>query len=336
MMKRLLCGVCCIALLTGLMTGCSGKDKKVKIGVSFGVGAAVRWENEKTYMEERAKELGIDLEVRLNKTDKPLTQEEDCIEMIDSGIDVLILTPRDVNNVSGILEYAYKKKVKVISYARVVTGKEVNLFVGYDSEKIGQTLGQYLSEEVYKGDYILLRGDENDHNAELLYNGSMREIDTIKDSINVLLDAAVPGWDPAAAKAMVKEAVAKNGNKVDAILAPNDKLAGACAEALAELGITTPVVITGMDAELDAVKRILAGKQSVTIYMDLRLLANTAIEEAYNLATGKKVNTNSRYRNGNDEEVEANLISGFLITDKNIDKLLIDSGYFTKEQVYGE
>lgn len=335
-MKRLLCGMFCMGLLVCLMSGCTKKDDKVKIGVSFGVGAALRWESEKTYMEERAKDLGVDIEVRLNKTDEPLTQEEDCKEMIDQGIDVLILTPRDVTKVSGILAYAKEHDVDVVSYARVVTGDGVDLFVGYDSEKIGLTLGQYLTEEVYKGDYIILRGDENDQNAKLLYDGSMREIDTIKQNINFLLDSAVKGWDPAVAKELVKEAVTKNNNQVDAILAPNDKIAGACAEALTELGVKQPVVITGMDAELEAVKRILNGKQSVTIYMDLRLLSSTAVEEAVHLAKGEKVTTNAKFRNSDDSEVDANLINGFLITDKNVDKILIDSGNFTKEQVYGE
>lgn len=335
-MKRLLCSMFCMSLLVCLISGCTKKDDKVKIGVSFGVGAALRWESEKNYMEERAKELGVDIEVRLNKTDEPLTQEEDCKEMIDQGIDVLILTPRDVTKVSNILAYAKEHNVDVISYSRVVTGEAIDLFVGYDTEKIGLTLGQYLSEEVYTGDYIILRGDENDHNAKLLYDGSMRAINSNKQNINILLDQAVKGWNPELAKDLVKDAVAKNNNQVDAILAPNDKLAGACAEALAELGVEHSVVITGMDTELDAVKRILNGKQSVTIYMDLRLLANTAIEEAVHLAKGENVTTNTKYRGTDDSEVDANLLNGFLITDKNIDKRLIDSGYFTKEQVYGK
>ena len=90
------------------------------------------------------------------------------------------------------------------------------------------------------------------------------------------------------AKKLVKEAIAANGNRIDAIFASNDRLAGAAAEALEELHVTNHAVITGMDAELAAIKRILAGTQDATIYMDLRELAYAAVDEAYNLPRRKR------------------------------------------------
>lgn len=316
------------------LSACNASKDDIKIGVSLGVGEAVRWVQEKEYMEAQAKELGIEIEVRLNRTDKPKTQQQDCFEMIDSGIDVLILTPRDVNKVREIIAYAKEHKVPVISYARIVMGEDVDLFVGYDSSRIGQKMGQYLTEAVYEGDYILLRGDENDSNASLLHEGAMRYIDPIKNNINVILDESVPGWSPEEAEKMVMEAVAANGNKVDAILAPNDKLAGACVEALKKLGVKEHVVITGMDAEIDAARRIAEDTQSATIYMDLRELASTAINEAVHLAKGEKVNINSEFDNGSTKPINANLITGQLVIKENLDKVLIDSGYYTKEEIY--
>lgn len=334
MIKRAILFLFLVSLLIGL-TGCGDSNKKVKIGVSLGVGPASRWESEKKHMEERAQEIGADIEVRLNKTDKPKTQKEDCLEMIDKGINVLLITPRDVNNVGDIVAYAKSKNVKVISYARVVLGEKVDLFVGYDSNRIGQGLGQHLTEMVYKGNYILLSGDPNDHNADLLYNGAMRYIEPIKNDINIILDTPVPDWSPVKAKALVITALQANGNKVDAILAPNDKIAGACAEALAELNITNHVVITGMDCELEALQRIVTDKQDVTNYMDLREVATAAIDEAYNLATNKPVDVNAKFDNNTPTGIDAKLIAGKLITKANIDKVIIDGGIFSKEEVYG-
>lgn len=323
-------------MLGACLCACAGANKPVRIGVSFGVGKAARWEAEKAHMEARAAELGAEIEVRLNRTDEPKTQQEDCIEMIDSGIDVLILTPRDVTKVDEILAYAQKKKVPVISYARVVLDKEVDLFVGYDSNRIGQRMGQYLTELVTKGDYIILRGDENDNNATLLYEGAMSYIDPIRDNLNVLLEAPVPGWSSDEAAKMVTEAVKANGNQVDAILAPNDAIAGACASALEALGITEHVVITGMDSEQSAAQRIVAGTQDCTIYMDLKELASTAVNEAMHLARKEKVTVNATFDNGTPNGINANLITGQLVTKQNLDKVLIETGYFTKEQVYEE
>lgn len=335
-MKKAIAVFIVIVLTAVGLPGCAKEQENMKIGVSIGAGAAARWDSEKVYMEEHAEEIGMDIEVRLNRTDEPKTQKEDCIEMIDSGIGALILMPRVVTDVGDIMKYAEKKGVPVISYARVILGEPVDLYVGYDSEMMGQKMGQYLSELVYEGDYILLSGDEKDNNAKLLYEGAMRYIDPIKDNINILLDSSVEGWDPDVAKEMVLDAVSANNNQVDAILAPNDKIAGACVEALEELGITEKVVITGMDAELDAARRIAQGKQDMTIYMDLRELASTAVDEAAHMAKGEKVNMNAEYDNQSGEAIDANLILGQAVTGENMDRILIDSGYFTKEEIYND
>lgn len=336
MLKRILSVVCCVSILGTLFSGCAKKPESVKIGVSFGVGAAARWPQEQAFMEARAKELGVNIETRFNTTDEPKTQEQDCKELIDSGIDVLILIPRNVNETANIISYAKEKKVSVISYARLIQNEGIDLYVGYDSNKMGQRMGQFLAELVDSGDYIFLKGDENDKNALDLHAGAMRYLDEIKGKINVILDTSVAGWSAELAKQLVMDAVSANGNKVDAILAPNDKLAGAAIAALQELGITEHVAITGMDAELDAVQRVAAGTQDMTIYLDLKSLADAAIDEAINLATGKKTNANGEVNNGNDQLIPAHLVVGELVTQLNLDRILIDSGYYTKEQVYGK
>lgn len=325
---------CTVLMLTTLLAGCNEKKEAVRVGVSFGVGAAERWGHEKEYMEEYAKELGVEIEVRLNKTDEPKTQQEDCFEMIDSGIDVLILTPRDVNKTSEILAYAKEKQVPVINYARVLLGDKPDLYVGYDSSRIGEQQGKYVAELVTQGDYIILRGDQGDYNSQLVYDGVLKSLTPIQDNIRIILDEFVQGWSVDEAKRMVKEAVAANGNKVDAILAPNDKLAGASADALAELGVTSPVVIVGMDAELDAARRIVEGTQAATIYMDLKVLAHTAVDEAIRIGRGEQVTVNAEFDNKSGEPIASNLITGELVTKANLDKMLIDSGCFTREEVY--
>ena len=104
MFKKLLA---CFLLLF-LCVGCDNATKP-KLGISFGVGPAKRWPVEMNLMVERAKELGMDVDARLNKTDTPKTQTEDCIDMIDNGISTLILVPRDANKTNEILDYARKR-----------------------------------------------------------------------------------------------------------------------------------------------------------------------------------------------------------------------------------
>lgn len=330
-----LIAVLLVVLVSVVAWGCKTTVDQTKIGVSFGVGSAARWPLEKGFMEARAMELGVELEARLNKGDGPKTQLEDCKELIDSGIDVLILTIRTGSSADEILDYAEKKNVPVVCYARSVSDKRVSLLVGYDSDRIGQKQGHFLTDLIYRGDYLILRGDAGDNNAQQLYEGAMRMIEDEGNDIRVIANTEVEGWDPERAKQIVKEAVAANGNRVDAILAPNDALAGASLEALEELGVTDHVVITGMDAELAAVQRILAGTQDMTVYMDLKILANTAVEEACHIAKKETVNVNTEYDVGDGNRIPANMITGQVVTKENIDQILIDGGYYTREEVYG-
>lgn len=338
MLNRLLSCLAVTALVLGL-AACneSEKSKKdVKIGVSFGVGEARRWPQELVYMEARAKELGVVLEARLNKTDKPRTQLEDCLDLISSGIDVLILTPRDVRKTSEISTYARQHNVKVLSYARAVMDGNVDLFVGFDCYKIGQSLGQHLTEKVYRGNYILLSGDKGDFNTSLLYLGAMKYIKPLIDSgdIKVLLDDYVDGWSAANAKRMVLQVLEEHGDSVDAILAPNDAIAGACVEALKEKGITKKVIITGLDSEKSAVQRLVDGTQDVTVFMDLKNMAELTVDQAYNMATKKAVATNASVGNDQNAKTDAYLINGKVVTRENLDKVLIETGVYTREEIY--
>ena len=119
MLRKIVCLISAVIILI-LAVGCGSEPHKPKLGVCFGVGGATRWVKEKQFMEERAKELGADFMIRFNTNDTPKSWREDCFELIDSGIDVLIMIPRDLRQVDDIVDYAKKKNVKVISYGRAI------------------------------------------------------------------------------------------------------------------------------------------------------------------------------------------------------------------------
>lgn len=336
MLKKIALTICIVMLLASAL-GCSTeKSSTPKIGISFGIGPASRWPQEKTHMEERAHELGIEVISKLNKSGDANTQKQDCKALIDSGVKVLIIMPRNCTDFSDILKYAKEKNVKVIAYARPIIGQSSDLFVGYDTYRIGQTEGLYTTELVRKGNFIVLRGDKGDYNSNNLYKGVMTQLEpAMAEGSNIILDDYVPGWDPEIAKKLVREALLKNNKKIEVILAPNDVIAGACYEVIQELGIKNKVIITGMDAELSAVRRIAHDQQDITFYMSLRDLARTAVEQANNMVTNKKIITNSEFVDNSGNKTPAYLISGRFITKNNLHRSLIEPGIFTREQVFG-
>ena len=123
-------------------------------------------------------------------------------------------------------------------------------------------------------------------------------------------------------------------NVTGVVKAPDGSLAIKAEESGFDGGIVT--VIVGMDAELPAIKRLVNGTQDATVYMDLKSMATTAANEAYNLATGKPANVNAAFDNKSASTIKAFLINGKIITRENIDKQLIDTGVYTREEVYGK
>lgn len=313
------------------------KSPPKKIGISFGAGPAKRWSQEKAFMEKRAKELGLEVTTKFNTSDQPISQKQECKELIDSGIGVLILMPRNGADFSEIAKYAKEKNVKLITYARPLINQSCDLFVGYDTNRIGQAAGMYVTELVRQGNFIVLHGDKNDYNSAALYQGAMTHIQpAVAEGAKIILDEVVPAWSPDAAKKSLRTALQNNNNQVAAIIAANDIIAGACIEVLKEQNIQSKVIVTGMDAELPAIKRIAQGEQELTFYMNLQELSGITIDQAHNMLTGKKVLSNSEFTDSQGYKTPSYLIGARLITKDNLQRTLIDTGIFTKEQVYGK
>ena len=118
------------------------------------------------------------------------------------------------------------------------------------------------------------------------------------------------------------------------VKAPDGSMAIKAEESGFDGGIVT--VIVGMDAELPAIKRLVKGTQDASVYMDLKAMAVTAANEAYNLATNKPTNVNAAFDNKSASTIKAYLVNGKIITRENIDRQLIDTGVYTREEVYGK
>jgi D-xylose transport system substrate-binding protein len=155
-----------------------------------------------------------------------------------------------------------------------------------------------------------------------------------KGDIKIVMDQFVKDWQPSEAQRLCEQALTANRNKIDAVLAPNDGTAGGCIQALASQGLAGKVPITGQDAELAGVIRVLEGTQSMTIFKDTRELGKKAIQIALDLANGKPVDTQGKTVFNNKKPIPSILLEPQVVTKENLDDVLIKSGYLKKEQVY--
>ena len=124
-----------------------------------------------------------------------------------------------------------------------------------------------------------------------------------------------------------------NANKIDAVVASNDSTAGGAIQALAAQGLSGKVVISGQDADLAAMRRIVAGTQTMTVYKPIAKLAKTSAEMAVKLARGEKINVNGHVNNGK-KDVDAVLLAPIAVSKDNLDSTVIADGFHSHNDVY--
>ena len=338
-MKKVLAILLVMMMLVTLFVGCTKKeeaaapegDAKIKVGLSLPTQREERWVRDKEKMEAVAKELGIELIVKV--ADANMQEQISQVEaLFTQGIDVLILAPHDASAAASLVDKANQEGIPVISYDRLITNTDkLDIYLSFDNVKVGELQGKYITEKVSEGKYIIMSGAPTDNNAKLFKEGAMKYIQPLINSgkITVIAEQAVENWVPENALKIVEAALAANNNDVNAILAPNDGTAGAAIQALAAQGLAGKVAITGQDAEKAAAKRIVEGTQSMTIFKDTRDLGKAAIELAIQLSKGEKVTTNGAVDNGK-FNVPSVLLEPTVVTADNLKAVLVDSGYITE------
>jgi D-xylose transport system substrate-binding protein len=293
-----------------------------------------RWPRDRDLILERAKELRADVLVESAEGDdaKQLKQAESLLER---GVQALVVVPHSAETAAGIVEAAKKRSVGVISYDRLILKAEVDLYLSYDNRMVGEEQAQFLRNRAPKGNYILIGGAPTDNNAKLVREGQLAALhDAVeRGEIKVVADPFTPNWDADSAMNLTDAALKKAKNNVVAVVASNDTTAGGAIKALEKYGLAGKVLVSGQDANLDAVKRILAGTQTMTVYKPLKTLAREAAASAVQIAKGEKVEGTSTVDNGA-KQVQAVLWNPVVI-HKDLIQLLINDRFYTREQIYG-
>jgi D-xylose transport system substrate-binding protein len=330
-------------ILSGLLIACGPsspppqrqEEPKPKIGLLMDTLQEERWQRDRDLFLERAKQLRADVLVESAERDdaKQLQQAE---SLLGQNVQVLVVIPHSAEAGGKIVEAAKKRSVPVISYDRLILNADVDLYVSYDNRRVGELQAQHLRNEAPKGNYILLGGAPTDHNAKLIREGQMAALeDAVKrGDIRIVADPWTPDWREDAAMTLTETALKKANGQVAAVVASNDNTAGGAIRALEARGLAGKVLVSGQDANLDAVRRIVKGTQAMTVYKPLSPLARGAAQAAVQMAKGEKVEGTSTVNNGT-KEVQAILFNPIAIHKALIDQVIISDKFHTREQVYG-
>lgn len=306
----------------------------VRIGFSMDTLKEERWQRDKRLVEQRAKEVGALLDVQVANGDDAV-QTKQVENMLLKGLDVLIVAPHNGEIAASIVEMAHQKGVPVIAYDRLIRNSEVDLYMSYQVERIGEMQAEYALKHVPKGNYLLIGGSPTDFNALLLRKGQMRVLQpaVARGDIKIISDQFAREWKAEEALRITEDALTRTGNKIDAIVASNDGTAGGAISALEAAKLAGRVLVTGQDAQKDAVQRIVKGTQTMTIYKPIQPLAFGAVDAAIKLARKETVSAADKINNGK-IDVPAILLVPIPVDKSNLDATIIKDGYHKREEIY--
>ncbi len=347
-----------IASLT--LTACDAL--KVSSGSQLAVGIVLptknepRWVQDETRFKEALTAAGYEVEILFSQGDS--AKEKANVEsLIAKGVKVIILTPHDGAAAGAAAEAAHAAGVKVISYDRLIRDTDaVDFYVTFDSISVGTAQAQYLVDNATGtgNPLYLYAGASSDNNAFLFFEGAWNVLQPkIADGTFVIKNsseasalqnkavltrdeqAAIIGqistnWDFDTAKNLAQAnltaaSAADKGNVF--ILAPNDGSARAVADAFAADEEITSYFVTGQDVEKASIQYIIDGKQSMTVFKDVRTLVDDAISTSIAYLIGGTPESTHTYNNGR-IEVPANPTTVITVDRNNIQSVLIDSGYY--------
>jgi D-xylose transport system substrate-binding protein len=308
--------------------------KKIRIGFAMDALKQERWQKDRDLFLKRAEEL--EAEVLLQTADgNDELQMKQVESLLTQGIDVLVIVPHNAEVAGAMVEMAQRQNVPVISYDRLVKNSAPNLYISFDNERVGELQAKYLFEKMPRGNYILIGGAPTDNNALLLRKGQLNILQKAIDSgeIKVVADQWAREWLADEALKHTENALTQSNNDVVAVVVSNDGTAGGVIQALNAQKLGGKVLVSGQDAEIGALQRIVEGTQTMTVYKPISQLAPRAVEAAIALAKGEKLNTTRIVNNGK-IDVPSILIDPVPVDKNNINETVIKDGFQKKEEVY--
>jgi D-xylose transport system substrate-binding protein len=315
----------------------AGPSARPLIGLSLDTLKEERWQRDKAAFEAKAADMGVDLLVQAANSDDT-RQMQDVQALISRRVGVIIIAPHNGAAMAKAVNLAHEAGIPVISYDRLISGADEDLYVSFDTVRIGEMQAQAMMAAL-KGRrparIVRIYGAKTDHNSFLMKDGQDKVLNPLiaKGDVKVVHEDWAQDWKPENAKKIMNAALTTHGHEIDAVLAANDGTAGGAIQALSEEGLAGKVVVIGQDAELVAIQRIAAGTQTATIYKPTSLEVGAALDAAVRIAKGRPVIARDEIDNGF-AKIPTILRDTIVVTKDNLMSTVVKDKYHSYDDVY--
>ena len=347
-MKKILSVLICALLIVASM---SALAEGQIVGVSMPTKDLQRWNQDGANMQAELEAAGyqVDLQFASNDVQTQLSQIEN---MISNGAEVLVISAIEGSSLGEALAMAKENEIPVIAYDRLLMESDaVSYYATFDNYMVGTVQGTYIKDALdldnAEGPFNLeiTAGDPGDNNARYFYQGAIDVLAPYIDAgkLNIVSgqkefnDVATPTWATKVAQDRAENILSSyyaDGTNVDVWLCSNDSTALGVENALAANYTGTYPIITGQDCDIENTKNMIAGKQSMSVFKDTRTLAAQVVKMVGQILNGEEVDVNdTETYNNNVITVPSYLCEPVFADANNYKEVLIDSGYYTEDQL---
>jgi D-xylose ABC transporter substrate-binding protein len=306
---------------------------KIKIGFLLDDFSSERWYKDRDLFIQRAQEMGgivmVDSAMRDIKR-----QYDQAKEMLDKGADVLVVVPANSERASAIVKLAHSYEVPVLSYDRLIQNCDLDYYISFENVEVGELMAEYLSKRNPVGNYVIIGGPPSDNNSKFIKLGQMSVLQPLveKGDIKIVYDSFVDEWDTEEGYKHMKNALSTNKD-IDAVLCANDALAEGAIKALEESEKAGSVLVSGQDAEIGAIRNIMTGNQTMTVYKPIEAIAYTAANTAIKLANDEPITHENQTIWNGQKMVPSILLPSMVVNKDNIDMTVISDGYLKEHNL---
>lgn len=306
----------------------------IKIGLVLSTLQEERYQKDQKYFIEEAKKLGFE-PIVVSADNNAQTQSAKVENLLSQGVKALIIQPVNSESAANLVKAAHDDKVPVVAYDRMISNAAVDFYVTMDSFLVGKLQAEAAVKSTGgKGNYVILMGSAGHSVANEITRG-VESVLKNYPNIKVVMKKNHDNWAANLAMATVENALTQNKNNIQAVLANNSGMARGAVQALGEQGLAGKVFVAGADADLSAIKDIVAGKQQFEVLKDIAPLAQKAAQVAFELAQGKTPVSTEIVKSGSfNVKTAATPVYG--ITKDNLEERIYKTGFHTKASVMGK
>lgn len=323
-----------LVLIFSLLYGCGGK-KVAKVGYLSPAANRERFVKEGGFMAERLGELGMET-ITLHAGDDDAIQLQQGYELLDKGVDVLVIACVNGNTIAPLVRDAMSKGVMVVAYNRLINNAEYDLFITGNNVDNARLFCEAAFSQRPTGNYVIFGGDRFDRNGLELkqYIDYILKPQIESGKINLLYETFIEGWSRDRAAFEFQQVVDSYGTDIDVVITCNDPMGLGVRDVLAKYGKVGEVIITGQDATPEAVQAIYNGDMYMTIYHPHKTLGYKTADLIVEMLDGKRSQHLSNASTFNGQiDIPTFQVNSIAVTKENLKEVLIDGGEFTLNEI---